>query len=153
VRIADIVNGSQLSTGKALSHAPVHHLKLELNGVSTTLPDEPSVIMVTICRDPSSDPAFCNTKFRRKELIAPFASEILVNHPPLKLYIEFPQETSKVASNSRGSVHSRGGSSSHRGYLHSTDTLTTDNEFVMKSFACRHLLTLMLTGLANLWPT
>jgi hypothetical protein len=33
--------------------------------------------MVTICRDPSPHHAFCNTEFRRKELIAPFASEVL----------------------------------------------------------------------------
>ncbi|WP_210237208.1 hypothetical protein, partial [Mesorhizobium sp. M3A.F.Ca.ET.174.01.1.1] len=61
MRIADIVNGSQLSTGKILSHAPVHHLKLELKGVSTTLPDESSVTMVTVCRDPSPYHAFSNT--------------------------------------------------------------------------------------------
>lgn len=74
VRIADIVNGSQLSTGKALDHAPVQHLKLELKGLSTTLPDKPGVTMVTICRDPSPHHAFRNTEFPGKELIAPFAS-------------------------------------------------------------------------------
>jgi len=37
-------------TGKVLSHAPVHHLKLELKGVSATLADEPSVTMVNMPR-------------------------------------------------------------------------------------------------------
>lgn len=108
MRIADIVDGSQLSTGKVLSYASVHHLKLELIGVSTTLPDEPSVTMVTICRDPSPHHAFCNTDFRRKELIAPFASKVLANHFLFKLYIEFPRGTSKVVSNSRGGQFNAG---------------------------------------------
>jgi hypothetical protein len=103
VRIADVVNGSPLSTEKVLSHAPVHHLKL-----STTLPDEPSVTMVKICRDPSPHHAFCNIECRRKELIAPLPARYSRTTFSLSFTSNFLTEPPRSCPTLGGQFSSRG---------------------------------------------
>jgi hypothetical protein len=112
MRITDIVPSCQLAAGQVFGREAVQHFQLELTRVSTALTSKAGTAVMLICPDPSPDLAVSDVKLGGQELVSPFAREILPNHLPFELDVERPHKTSKVVSNSWGSVQFCGGSNS-----------------------------------------
>src|SRR5690606_7853361 len=78
--------------------------------VSAALTHETGTAMVLVCRHPTSDEAVSDAVFGCEDFVSPFAREVVPNHFQFEPEVEFPHMSSKVVSNSWGSVHFRGDS-------------------------------------------
>src|SRR5690606_9064671 len=110
MRVTDIVNSAKLTVGQIFSCPTVQHFQFELLRVSAALTHETGTAMVLVCRHPTSDEAVSDAVFGCEDFVSPFAREVVPNHFQFEPEVEFPHMSSKVVSNSWGSVQTRGDS-------------------------------------------
>jgi hypothetical protein len=110
MRIANIIYSSQLPEGQVIGLEAVQHFQLELISVSATLPIKSGNAMMLICPDPCPDETIGDVVLGGEYFVSSLSRQVVTDYLPFELSVEHPHKTSKVVSNSRGSVQCRGGS-------------------------------------------
>lgn len=106
--ISDFVHSRQLAAGQVFSCEAVQHFQLELTRVSTALANKPGTAVMLISHDLAPNLAVSDVEVGGEDFVSSLPRKVYPNHLSFELDVERPRKTSKVMSDSWGSVQFAG---------------------------------------------